>query len=389
MDATGFSNPSGQILEVPASGRLRAYRAFLPNPLPPPAEDAAIVAVRPLLSEADQALGELIGIGRLLPDPDLIVRPYMRHEAVASSAIEGTKATFADLVAYEAARLAPPDSDVTDVVNYTTALEQGLRAVQEGARITADLTRRLHRILMSNARGEGIAAPGEFRTIQNHIGGGREPADGDFVPPTPSAMHDCLDQFFAYLARPQPETPVLVEAAWVHYQFETIHPFIDGNGRVGRLLIPLLIAHRRPYPHPLLYLSPFFRRHRGRYNDLLFAVSAHSAWGEWLRFFLEGVVEQATNATTLAGRIIALGQEWHGRLESANAPMTAHRLADMVHRVVAVNAASAESHLAVTGPTTYKAIGALEQTGILQETTGKPRDRVWVSPELLAMLSAT
>jgi len=386
MDLRAFTRPSGDIITVPAATQLDAYLAFVPHPLPPPTEEDAITAVRPLLSEADQALGELIGIGRLLPDPDLLVRPYLRQEAVASSAIEGTKATFADLVTYEAARVAGPGSDVVDLLNYTAALEQGLHAVQQGDHITSDLVRRLHRTLMTNARGEDFSTPGEFRTIQNHIGGGRQPSDGDFVPPPPKEMQDCLDRLFAYLANRNPRTPILVEAAWIHYQFETIHPFIDGNGRVGRLLIPLLLAHRRHYPHPLLYLSPYFRKHRTRYNELLFDVSAQSAWNEWLRFFLEGVIERALDATTLADRIIALGRDWQQRLQEQRAPLNAHRLADYVHRSIAVNASTAERHLEVTGPTAYKAISVLEQAGILEEITGRPRDRVWLSRELLGML---
>lgn len=386
MERTSFTDPSGRVLEIPASAHLRSYVAFAPYPLPPSTESTAVAAVLPLLSMADQALGELIGISRLLPDPDLLVRPYLRQEAVASSAIEGTKATFADLITYEAVRLADPGSDVIDVINYTAALEQGLRAVQDGERISPDLVRRLHRTLMSHARGEDFSTPGEFRTIQNHIGGGRQPADGNFVPPPPTEMHRCLDDLFAYLQRPEPTTPVLVEAAWMHYQFETIHPFIDGNGRVGRILIPLLLAYRRNYPRPLLYLSPYFRRHRNSYNDLLFEVSTRSAWEEWLQFFLDGVVEQALAATTLADRIIALGQEWHQRLDEVRAPRPTHRLADYIHRNIAVNASTAEIHLDVTGPTAYKAISILERVGILTEVTGRLRDRVWLSRELLTLL---
>ena len=169
--------------EVRSASTTRSYLAFVPEPLPPASESEAIGSVVGLLSEADQALGELVGIARLLPNPDLLVRPYMRQEAVASSAIEGTQATFSDLVSFEASQAIDPGSDVRDVANYSTALEHTLSAVRGGTRIDADLVRRIHRMLMTGARGEAFSAPGEFRTIQNHIGGGGEPADGDFVPP--------------------------------------------------------------------------------------------------------------------------------------------------------------------------------------------------------------
>ena len=389
MDRAAFTDAAGALLECPASGNIRPYLSFVPAPLPPLREARAIGAVTALLSEADQAIGELVGIGRVLPNPDLLVRPYLRQEAVASSGIEGTQATFSDLVAFEASQSSPPGSDVRDVANYSSALEQALRSVQGGAAIDADLVRRIHRTLMTGARGEVFSTPGEFRTIQNHIGGGREPADGDFVPPPPLEMHAALDRLFLYLqADPTSRPPVLVEAAWVHYQFEAIHPFIDGNGRVGRVLIPLLIAQRRRFDHPLLYLSPYFRRNRTRYNDLLFAVSAQSAWESWLRFFLEAVVERARSAIELSDHLLGLGHTWHDQLDAVRASQTAHKLADYVHQHIAISAGSAERHLGVTPPSVYNAVRVLERAGILTEVTGRTRDRYWVARDLLRLLDA-
>lgn len=389
MDLAAFTRPAGALRVMPPASGSRSSLSFIPDRLPPQGEAAAIATVVGLLSEADQAIGELVGIGRILPNPDLLVRPYLRQEAVASSAIEGTQATFSDLVAFEARQAPPPGSDVRDVANYSRALEQALRSVQDGAPIDADLVRRIHRTLMTGARGEAFSTPGEFRTIQNHIDGGREPADGDFVPPPPAEMQTALADLFAYLSidvgsRP----PVLVEAAWVHYQFEAIHPFIDGNGRVGRVLIPLLIAQRRRFDHPLLYLSPYFRQNRTLYNDLLFGVSAQSHWERWLQFFLEAVVTRARQAISLSDEVIALGQRWHEKLNTAKASPTAHKLCDYVHQHLAITAWSAERHLEVTPPSVYNAIRTLEGVAILTEVTGRSRDRYWVASELLRMLDA-
>ena len=200
-------------------------------------------------------------------------------------------------------------------------------------------------------------------------------------------MQDALDALFVYLRGDGSEhPPVLVEAAWVHYQLEAIHPFIGGNGRVGRVLIPLPIAQRRRLDHPLLYLSPYFRQNRTLYNDLLFAVSAQSQWERWLRFFLEAVVARARAAIELSDRLIALGNQWHEALNERRAARNAHRLADYVHQHIPVSARTAEHHLDVRPPTAYSASRALEEPRILVEATGRARDRIWVAPALMRLL---
>lgn len=200
-------------------------------------------------------------------------------------------------------------------------------------------------------------------------------------------MQSALTQFFAYIDESnERQTPLLVEAAWVHYQFETIHPFIDGNGRVGRVLIPLLIAYRRSFPHPLLFLSPYFRQHRTEYNDLLFEVSAQSSWWKWLAFFLEAVRSQATSAIILSDKVLGLGREWHERLDALKATHTAHRLADFMHQHIGANAGMISAGLGVSGPTTYSAIKTIEAAGIAEEITGRPRDQVWLARELVRLL---
>jgi Fic family protein len=229
LELSRFTSPSGLLVDGPGPDGA-SYWAFVPADLPPPidVERSAIAELAMLLTDAEHWLGRLVGIGSRLPNPDLLVRPQMRQEAVLSSRIEGTQTSFSDLMAYEVEQLEMPGSDVREVHNYLVALDYGLRTVQQTG-VTTDLVRELHRKLMTGARGAGLAHPDEFRFQQNHIGteGTNDPADARFVPPPPMQMQQCLDRLFQYVGEEKP-TPALVELAWVHYQFETIHPFNDG-----------------------------------------------------------------------------------------------------------------------------------------------------------------
>jgi Fic family protein len=386
MDETSFSRPSGTLLQRISSLSGRPYVCFVPNPLPPPFSDAELGALAAPLAAASRAFGELAGIGRLLPDPDLLVRPYMRQEAILSSRIENTYTSFSELVAFETTGFEGTSANTREVLNYVQAIEFGLRRVREEG-ITLDLVRDIHRILIGGTSRSTYATPGEIRSVQNHIGGGTsDPADARYVPPPPEEAAETLDQLIAYVEAEKPGVPVLIEAAWVHYQFEAIHPFLDGNGRVGRVLIPLLFAHRHQMDHPLLYLSPYFERDRGNYYDNLFNVSARSEWSIWLRYFLEGVSFRSRAAISLSSDIIELGQKWHRALDLSNASRSAHRLADLVHRHVAVTAKMATHNLEVAPQTAYNAIKALVETGILREFAERSWRQVFVAPELLALL---
>jgi Fic family protein len=385
VDRSIFTQSSGTLVDrVGSTGT--AYVAFVPAPLPPAISNAELGSVATNLARATYALGELSGIGRILPNPDLLVRPYQRREAIVSSRIEDTHTSYAELVAFEAYTTEAHPSEARDVHNYLLALDYGLRHVEtEG--ISADLIRSMHRHLMTGARGERFATAGEFRALQNHIGGASaDPADARYVPPPPDEAKLALEQLIAYLAEDKPETNILVEAAWMHYQFEAIHPFLDGNGRVGRALIPLLFALRHQMAHPLLYLSPYFDRDRGRYYDLLFDVSTKGAWVAWLDYFLTGVADQASVAIALSQRIINLGQLWHDRLR---APRTAHRLADFVHQHGFVNANMARLNLDVSVQTGYNAIRTLTANGILEEFGNRPWGQVFISPELRDIMQAS
>ena len=389
MDAAAFTNPSGELVTQRPRGGGR-YLTFVPNPLPPPPaiEQAAIAGASALLADAEYWLGQLIGLGGMLHDASALAAPYIRQEAVRSSQIEGTRTSLGELAAFEAAGGPPPDGDAQETLNYVAALDEGLRRIREGAAIDALLVCDVHRTLMAGAPDEARSAPGEFRNVQNYITGGGEVI---YTPPPPDRMLGCLDSLFGYIDSP-PDTPPLVEIAWVHYAFESIHPFRDGNGRVGRILIPLLLARRRRLDHPLLYISPYLFEHRQEYYDRLFAVSARSDWAGWLAFMLRAFASQARASVATAKRLIALDDEWRLRLEQGGATPSALRLASLIRRQsLAVTAALARNLLAgaghpVTPPTAYQAIADLERAGILTEITGRARGRIWLALELVDLL---
>lgn len=384
MNPAVFTNPSGSLVQQPARNG-RPYFCFVPSHLPPAIGPADLGGLVELLSSANLALGRLAGLGRLLPNPDLLTRPYARREAIASSRIEDTQTSFAELVVFESGGHRVSSTETREVHNYVLALEYGLRHIHRTG-LTADLIRDLHRLLMTGGRGERFATPGEFRNVQNHIGGGAHPADARFVPPPPAEAVDLIEQLVEFTATPAPGLPTLLEISFVHYQFETIHPFLDGNGRVGRLLIALLLALRQQLDHPLLYLSPYFERDRGRYYDLLFGVSARNEWVPWMEYFLSAVATEAANAVTLATQILDLGRDWQQRLTAARATQNTHRLADYVQVAAALDAATAKRVLGVGTQTAYNAVAALQKAGIVEEITGSKRGQIFIAKELVNLL---
>ena len=294
MDPQAFKDsPAGQIISVGGD-----YSAFIPRPLPPPLSwtDDLISA----LSEADRALGQLAGLGRLLPNPHLLIRPFLHREAVLSSRIEGTQASLSDVFAYEANQplLFELPSDTREVYNYVRALEYGMERLAT-LPLSLRLLREIHAVLMEGVRGAS-QTPGQFRDRQNWIGTpGCAARDAIFVPPPVSEMMAVLGDFERYL-HAESHLPPLIRIGLIHYQFETIHPFLDGNGRIGRLLITLLLCAWDLLPQPLLYLSAYFERWRDAYIDLLYAVSQRGAWNAWLVFFLQGIAIQARDAVARA-----------------------------------------------------------------------------------------
>ncbi|HLB65064.1 MAG TPA: Fic/DOC family N-terminal domain-containing protein [Anaerolineales bacterium] len=376
---------SGRVLRV-GSGEA-AYWAFVPDPLPP--HLALPLDLVSALSEADRALGELAGLGRTLANPHLLIGPFIRREAVLSSRIEGTQADVTDLYAYEAGQLAlpglkpRPEADVRDVFNYARALEYGLQRIEQ-LPVSLRLLRELHGRLMEGVRGEE-SFPGEFRRTQNWIGPpGCTLLQADFVPPPVEAMLPALDSFEEYLHAAD-ALPPLIRLALIHYQFEAIHPFVDGNGRIGRLLLSLLLVHWRLLTLPLLYLSAFFEARRDAYYGLLLRVSQAGDWAGWIQFFLKGVAEEAGDAIARTQALQDLHLEWRERLQARpRSSASALRLLDELFISPILTVPRAQKVLEVTHRAASLIVGRLVDEGILTLSPDSPlrNRRFWSEPIL-------
>ena len=362
------------------------YWAFVPPPLPPDLAFDARLASR--LSGADRAIGELAGVGRGLPSPLLLIGPFLRREAVLSSRIEGTESTVTDLVLFEAAPYAirGRPGDVREVANYVRAVEEALRADRD-LPISLRLIQRLHEILLAGTRSEHLT-PGEFRRSQNWIGpAGCRLEDAAFVPPPPDEMRVCLHAFEKYLHAPT-SLPPLVRVALVHQQFEAIHPFLDGNGRVGRLLITVLLAEWDLLPQPLLYLSAFFEARRDEYYARLLAANRDGAWDAWIEFFLEGVREQSRDVIGRARRMFDLRESFRERLHAPRGSALPLRVVDRLFETPAITVAQARELLGVSPRAASLVIGKLVSADVLREVTGRSRNRIFVAWELIDVLQA-
>ena len=351
------------------------FRAFVPAGLPPEPPVVLDAGLLGLLSAADLALGRLDGIVRVVPDPELFVAMYVRREAVLSSQIEGTQSTLEDLLEVEleperAGRL----GDVGEIVNYVRAMRRGLERL-ETLPLSLRLIREIHGELLSDGRGTH-AARGEFRRTQNWIGpAGATPATASFVPPPVADMHAALDNLERFLHR-DGNRLVLVDVGLAHAQFETIHPFLDGNGRVGRLLITFLLVHHGVLRQPLLYLSHFFKLHRAEYYDRLQAVRVDGDWEGWLRFFLRGVAETAQEAAATAERIFEL-RERDRALVMEQTGANGLKLLSALFGLPVVNVTSVAGSLGVTFPTANRLVASFQELGLLVEVTGQRRSRVF------------
>ena len=369
----------------------KAYWAFVPNELPPGLDwDEELVLV---LAEAERSLGELKGLGQTMPNPHLPVGPFIRREAVFSSRIEGIETDIADLYAYEAGQLSLPglgrpgvsESDVWEVLNYVRALEYGLERMRTSP-VSLRLIRQLHLRLMGGVLGER-ATPGDFRRSQNWIGRpGCTLHEADFVPPPPTEMHTALDAFEKYL-HGDDQYPPLVRLALIHYQFEAIHPFVDGNGRIGRLLVSLLLVQWGLLPLPLLHLSAFFERHRDEYYELLIGVSERGAWKAWLAFFLRGVAEQSGDAMARAKQLQDLQLDWRERLAGVRSALPL-RLADMLFETPLVSIPQVRHALDVTYPTAQNRVDTLVEADILRQVGESSYGKTFVAWEIFDIITA-
>lgn len=377
MDITLFQNsPSGKLVRG-----VGGYWAFVPNPLPPELDwDNPLVS---LISRADLALGTLSGLGETLPNPHLLIYPFIRREAVLSSRIEGTQSSLSDLLLFEATKV-EKQRDVKEVQNYVRAMEYGLNRLEK-LPLSLRLIRELHGILMEGVRGER-ATPGKFRQSQNWIGPpGCTLNDATFVPPPVSEMMRTLDHLEKFL-HADIDLPPLVELALIHYQFETIHPFLDGNGRIGRLLISLFLCQQGILTKPLLYLSAFFEHRRQEYYDRLLEVSQRGAWREWIDFFLQAVIEQSGDAVRRARQLLDLHRVYYQTSLQKRLPPTAGQLVELIFMRPVLNAKVVQESLKVTYPGAQKAINALVEQGILTEITGGKRNKAYAAKEILNIL---
>jgi len=358
---------------------LQGYHAFVPNPLPP--ELPWTPAMVSLLSRADRALGELSGIGRALPNPHLLILPFARREAVLSSRIEGTQASLSDLYAFEAVPRADETSDVRGVFNYVRALEFGLSRLKD-LPMSLRLIREIHERLMRGVRGEH-STPGEFRRSQNWIGPpGCLLNDATYVPPSLEEMPACLDALEHFL-HAEHDIPPLAQLALVHYQFEAIHPFLDGNGRVGRLIIVMLLCLWDLLPQPLLYLSAYFEANRQTYYELLLLVSQRGTWKEWVLFFLEGVESQARDAVRRSHCLQDLRREYRTRFQATHSSARLLQVVDLLFGVPILTVNQVKEEIDVSFPSANRYIGQLEEAGIVQEITGQTRNRLYRAGEII------
>jgi Fic family protein len=366
-----------------AAGRVvrtaHGYNAFVPKSLPP--ELSWTPSAVSLLSRADRALGELAGIGRALPNPHLLILPFARREAVLSSRIEGTQASLSDLFAYEAAPNPAATGDVREVFNYIRALEYGLARLND-LPLSLRLIREIHGKLMQGVRGEH-STPGEFRRSQNWIGpSGCLLNDATYVPPPVEEMRACLGDFETFLYT-RSDIPPLVKLALLHYQFEAIHPFIDGNGRVGRLLIIMLLCLWDLLPQPLLYLSAYFEANRQIYYDLLLSVTQRGAWEEWICFFLEGVESQARDAISRSHRIQDLRRAYRMRFQTTQSSARLLQVVDLLFGAPILSVKQVKEAMNVSFPSANRYIKQLQTAGIIREITGKTRNRLYKADEIL------
>jgi Fic family protein len=365
------------------TGGRHGYVAYFPHSLP------RLLPISPenllRLADAEAALGRLAGAARLLPDPHLLVQPYLRREAVASTRIEGTQATLVEVFDAEAGD-EPLGADVEEVVNYVRAMELGLRRL-ETLPLSTRLIREMHSVLLAGVRGRE-RQPGELRTTQNWIGPpGATIETATFVPPPPGELAGLLSDLERFVHE-DPQLPPLVQAALIHYQFETIHPFLDGNGRVGRLLIVFFLVVRDRLPSPLLYLSPFFEGRRQAYYEALQGVRQRGELDAWLRLFLEGVQTQANDALARAERLSDLRERYRASVQ-ATTRGGANRLVDLVFEQPVVNARTVERRLSLSRPAALNALRQLETLGILGPAAEGPRGQLrWRAQEVLQLLIA-
>lgn len=376
---------TGKLFTTSAFGDEKV-RAFIPLPLPPKPPLKIGPELRDRLDAALLAVGRLDSVTTLLPDTSLFLYMYVRKEAVLSSQIEGTQSSLSDLLLFEAEE-APgvPLDDVREVSNYVNAMEHGLKRIKEGFPLSNRLIREIHAILLSKGRGS-TKSPGDFRRSQNWLGGTR-PGNAVFVPPPPHEVHECMGALERWLHDDPEKTPTLIKAALAHVQFETIHPFLDGNGRVGRLLITLLFCVEKTLRDPLLYLSLYLKRHRDEYYVLLDRVRREGDWEAWIEFFADGVTESAAGAVETVQRLVKTAADDRAKIQQlGRAAGSSLRVHHALQQQPVANSSTLAKRTGISLPSVLKSLEALQTLGIVIELTGRKRNRVFSYADYVRIL---
>ena len=377
---------SGQYRTISTAASEKC-QAFIPDPLPPKPGLVVDAKMQGLLDAALLALGRLDSVSSLLPDASLFLYMYIRKEAVLSSQIEGTQSSLSDLLEFES-KAAPgvPMDDVQEVSNYVAAMDRGLELIRTGFPVSLRLFREIHEVLLSHGRGAD-KDPGQFRKSQNWLGGTR-PGNAVFVPPPPDKVVELMGQLEKFLHDEPSKTPLLIKTALAHVQFESIHPFLDGNGRLGRLLITLLLCAEGALAQPTLYLSLFFKSHRQEYYDLLQRVRTEGAWEAWVLFFLTGVKQTATQAVQTAKQLVDLFEADRRRIESlGKAAGSALRVHHAMQQTPIFSIATTAERTSVSIPTATSALRHLESLGIVAQLEKKGRAKLFAYSEYIRILN--
>jgi len=360
-------------------------RIYLPPPLPPEPK-LNLEKLYVLMEDANQALGRLDGITSILPDPQLFIYMYVRKEALLSSQIEGTQSSLSDLLLFENEETpGVPLDDVKEVSNYVAAMEHGLERLHKDFPLSLRLIREIHEVLLSGGRGSE-KSPGEFRRSQNWIGGTR-PGNAFFVPPPPEKVQPFMSELEKFIYEERSKLPVLIKAALIHVQFESIHPFLDGNGRLGRLLITFILCAEGVLREPTLYLSLYFKTHKKVYYDLLQRVREDDDWGAWLDFFLTGVKVTSEQAAETAHQILDLFEKDRQKIESLGRPTASSlRVFQYIQSKPILSVPKAAIELGISAPTIRKSADHLEGLGIIREITGKKRNKLYIYDNYLSIV---
>lgn len=371
---------------LPSATTGETYKSYVPNDLPPKPSLVVDNDMNDLLEQANRSLGRLDGMAMYLPDITLYLYFYVRKEAILSSQIEGTQSSLSDLLLFENDQIpGVPIDDVQEVSNYVAALMTGLEALQNGDALTMRLVKSIHSVLLAKGRGCD-KSPGEFRRSQNWIAGTR-PGNALYVPPPYAEVDRLMGQLERFVNDIPKRTPTLIKAALAHVQFETIHAFLDGNGRLGRLLITLILCNDKALSNPMLYLSLYFKANRDEYYQLLQEVRVSGDWEKWLRFFLKGVRETSDQAASTIKRIMDLFNSDAKRIETLNSTVSnLLRVHQLIRRYPIITIASIVEQMKVSKPTAATAVAKLEQIGILRKGMVKRRSRMYVYQAYLNIL---